>query len=189
MPFPRSWYCRPAVFSWAARSTSRAPGCSSATNSARWIACNGRPASRCARARSTSASAPASSTTSAATASKADRIEFGGRAVVKPTGVVLPDGTHVPGDLPIAFAHFVFRGQDDLAHQGPHILAGVHPGDGLVVDVLDGVAQSGQLGCRCGRRPRSVRSDRSPAARAADRALARPTRSRSARRGTGRRAW
>lgn len=77
---------------------------------------------------------------------ESDRVQLGGRLVVEPARVVLPDGPHVPGDLPIALAHFVFRGQRDLAHQGADILSGIHSGDRLIVHVLDGVAQPGQLG-------------------------------------------
>lgn len=73
------------------------------------------------------------------------RIQLGCRAMVEPARVVLPDRPHVPGHRPISLADVVFGGEHDLAHQGFHILAGVHPGDGLIVDVCDGVAQSGEL--------------------------------------------
>ena len=64
---------------------------------------------------------------------------------MEPTRVVLPHRPHIPGDLAIALSHFAFRGQDDVAHQGPNVVAGVHARHRLVVDVAQGIAQSGQL--------------------------------------------
>lgn len=64
---------------------------------------------------------------------RSDRVELGGGAVVEPSGVVLPDGPHVPGHPAVALTDVQMLGQSDLTHQGLDILARVHSGDGLVV--------------------------------------------------------
>src|SRR5581483_7958650 len=75
-----------------------------------------------------------------------DRVELGGRAVVEPTRVVLPDGSHVPRHLAVALTDVQCRGQGDISHQGVDVVAGVHSVDGAVMDIFKRVPKPSQLG-------------------------------------------
>jgi len=72
-------------------------------------------------------------------------IELARRAVLEPSGVVLPDRPHAPRDLAVALTDLELRRQRDFAHEGVDVAALVHAADGLVMDVQDRAAQAIEL--------------------------------------------
>ena len=75
-----------------------------------------------------------------------ERVQLGGRVVVEPSRVGLPDRAHVPADLPVALPDLELGWQHDVAHQGLDVDAVVHALDRAVVDEHHRVAQADELG-------------------------------------------
>ena len=76
---------------------------------------------------------------------RCDAVEFGGGAVLEPTGVHLPDGSHVPRRLAVALTDVEVLGHCHFAHCGVEVGAGRHVLDRVFVHGLHGVAHRGDF--------------------------------------------
>lgn len=64
---------------------------------------------------------------------------------MKPGAVILPDTANVPGNLAVPLTERQFFRQLYFFHELPECFAGVHPGNGLVMDISGRVPHSEQI--------------------------------------------